>query len=707
MIRTLVSQQLKAQRVYVAWTTALLAAAAALATYAWSAAATDGAMTSSHSAGEVHSREYHAPAMLVPPGFDEPAMEDWGTPLTVAELADVVQTANAQGAEAVARVRLNGVLVPPPGYLLDEQTWIADGLALEGPDLWESLLAAGKAPETGEVVLTASLASDLGLDLGDTVEVGGLEYNGSAVSPTPDGEDESPNRQWSAGERVLVGLAYDEALWRAGTWFLPTVYFSVNDPYVIRDASAAVQWPLGLANPVTATVAWETSTPATLSTFPEAQHSNGVGARGTTPLLPVWLAVILAGGVLVTATATGRAQAQQRAKWTATARALGATRGTVAAATVVEGIVMGLVGAALGLACGVAAAQWQLSTIYATLTAPPPISLQVTLAQVISITLGCLVLGLTVTGLPAVLSSRIPPAAALQATKAVDEVEFSRRVTIWPVVAGWLVAGGVVVWILADYSPGSLTPFWIAASIFAILTFTLMVEGSRRLAVWLGGWLLRRRSPAAIRAGLDMHGHPRQAAALMVVQMVTMTGIAGVGAASTVTAAYWYGATPAYLTFSHGTESFTFLWRGGEVIVTVLIIASALCAAVFAGTQRMSNADSTTASALGLSPRDTRAATVLRLALPQGIGTLVGAACGFACGSAVFLVADSWLSIWTQPSQIGVFLLIGGVIVAAMAVANLTLIALASLPWLLRKRSATRRHDHEDVTASPLESSTR
>ncbi|MDE0571951.1 ABC transporter permease [Demequina sp. B12] len=700
MIRTLVSQQLKAQRVYVAWTTALLAAAAALATYAWSAAATDGALTSAANYGPGIDRQFTVYSELVSEADSATIPGSPGVAVTANELVSVVDQANSEGAHAMAQAHGEATWMPVSEAEVDVTDRITNGqfqlvYALVGEDAWTTTVAHGSPPATGEIVIPAHAAQAHSLAVGDTVNVGVATSGGGTT--TSDFDPDAPLLA-VVETRTISGLSYDQTNWAGVEQFPEPFYLNIADP-LITDSSRG--------GPVWMSIRWDHATPTTGASPVFAGAESFSTSSGPLQVLPVWLCIIMVGGVLVTATATGRAQAQQRAKWTATARALGATRGTVAVATIIEGALMGIVAAALGIAGGIAVAQLHLNNVYASLAAPPPVGIDVSAIQIGTITLVSMLLGLFITGLPALLATRVPPAAALQDTKAVDEVEFSRRVTIWPVVAGWLVAGGVVVWILADYSPGSLTPFWIAASIFAILTFTLMVEGSRRLAVWLGGWLLRRRSPAAIRAGLDMHGHPRQAAALMVVQMVTTTGIAGVGAASTVTAAYWYGATPAYLTLAKATESFAFLWRGGEVIVTVLIIASALCAAVFAGTQRMSNADSTTASALGLSPRDTRAATVLRLALPQGIGTLVGAGCGFACGSAVFLVADSWLSIWTQPSQIGVFLLIGGVIVAAMAVANLTLIALTSVPWLLRKRSATRRHDHEDVTASPLESSTR
>ncbi|WP_062077400.1 ABC transporter permease [Demequina globuliformis] len=709
MIRTLLAQQLKAQRAYVAWTTVLLAAACGLATYAWSAAATDGDLYARHAGGEHYARGYTAPVEIVPEGSQGPSMDLEATPMSLRQLTDVLDSGNSEGAHAAAVVQLGTATAELTNGTSNNESWSVTSLALTGEDAWAPVIAEGDAPASGEVAMPASFARTHGIGLGDTVAVSTTIYFHPDTPTTNDPYGDDVEIVTERARVTLVGLTFDDATWGShAAWFEPAFYFSLDDPHVTdgfnpNAADAAAMF----LHPEIGTVTWDHATPTMANTFPEAVGPGGGAIAGSLPLLQVWLCIIMVGGVLITATATGRSQAQQRAQWTATARALGATRGTIAVATILEGAVMGLASAGLGIIAGIFAAQVHLNNVYSALAAPPPVALNVSLVEVATITALAVVLGLFVTGLPALLASRISPAAALQDTKGVDEAEFSRRVPVWPVAVGWVAAGATVAWILSHYSQDQLTPFWIAAIIFGILTFSLMVEGSRRLTGWIGQRLLGRRSPAAIRAGLDMLGHPRQAAALMVVQMVTMTGVAGFGAASTVTAIYAANSDPNYLTFAGSTEAGIFLWRNIEVVAVVLVIAAALCATVFAGTQRMSRVDSSTIQALGLDRTSVRAATALRVALPQALGAVVGAAFGLLSGSAIFLVADTWLSVWVQPSQIGVYLLTGGGIVAVMTAANLAIIAMTSAPWLLSKRDSNRSLERDRFVARAKETQPR
>jgi hypothetical protein len=375
---------------------------------------------------------------------------------------------------------------------------------------------------------------------------------------------------------------------------------------------------------------------APLDTLSPNVNDGWTGETFYSPSTTPWvLAAMLSVGVAVMAFAAGRARARERVRWSATARALGATRRTVLLASLGEGaaltVAAGLVGTVAGAsAAWVAHAIRQASTVDA-----PHISFSFPVYAVLVSGIVTVVLGVVVAAVPAFLASRVAPAAALKDVAAIDEAEFSRRVSVGPVVAVAAVLYGILLWAV---SAVPTTPFtsWTAGLTTIALVVTglaILIEASRRLARLLGARLSRSDRPWALRAGIEMLAHPRQAAALITLHALTAGCMAAWVATNAGNGGY-YGDGASVGVFSGSPPTFNYLvdyaagllqWR---LTLAVLITAHLIGAATFAATRRLGEDDARVASALGLDSAAALKATASRLVLPSFVGTVIGALCG-------------------------------------------------------------------------------
>lgn len=611
MTWTLVKQQLRSRHSYLVWSVALIALAAGLASFAWGAVLSEQAFERHSYAMRGGEREHSTHIAIIDGGSDHAWAQEWGWPMTAPEVDSLLAEANAEGAEAIASREswaLGVAGIPGPDGGLPQT-----GLVLSGDVLWDVILSSGEPPGPGDVVVQASVADSLGVAIGDSVEIARTPMDTSGIA-TP------------VGTRVITGIAYNDG-GEYGRGYNGVFYLPEADITLVEESMREANNVAGGERevPLTVSLRWNHDTPSLASAIPAdaAWVEGGLGVNADTQIVILGLAVT--GGLLVMAFAVGRAQAQERARWTATARALGATRGRLVRATLMEGLVIGGIGGIVGMLGGLAAAAIRHAAGQAALTAPPPVAFTVSVALVIAVALGGVMLGLVIAGVPAFLSARVPPAAALKDVSTIDEMEVTRRIPITPVaVLFGLSYLGALLAMPVDSDQRALA---IAVATIAGVTtgFALIVEMSRRTATWLGRALSARAEPAAIRAGLEMSGHPRQAGALITIQCITAVGLTAAICAYTVGSASFgwvaYTANDASFELILDSASTQFHW---EMTIAIVIIAQALCASVFVGTRRIARKDDAIASGLGLDASSDRTARAIRYALPQMIGLVAG-----------------------------------------------------------------------------------
>ncbi|WP_084038915.1 FtsX-like permease family protein [Demequina sp. NBRC 110053] len=660
MTWTLLREQVRSQRSYAVWTVLLIAAAVALASYAWTVDRTYDAQAHAYADAAGEAREVSAQVALYPPdGSAAPDIAEYGVPMTEAGLDTLLAEANAEGAGAVASLQGMLLAIEP-----DAQGSWADPAAVQWGDVrWDDAIAQGRPPGPGEIALEASSASALGVDLGDAVTI--------------QLESEQPSQAAVVESRTLVGLAYDSAMWPAGHWPVGRAYLPAEDAsaaVAAMDASL-VGWDGVRLGYTTVAVSWDVTTPVLAQAFPETWTFGGYWSEPLGIVAPVGLAIAVALGVVATAFAVGRARAASRVQWTATARALGATRGRIAAATVAEGLLLGLVGAALGLACALGVAALQYSQYRQSVEAPLPVPLTTSAGMNWLALGGGLALGLISAAIPALLATRVSPSAALKALPAVDEATVSRRVSAAPVTIAFALLY-VAFLAAAAGATQEEAPWSILLCVGALVTFVpVLVESARRLAGLLGASLSRRRHPALVQAGTAIAAHPRQAAILATVQAVTMTALVGV--TSTVT-----------ITFGSATYS---PWT---LTAAALGATQALCAGAWSATRRLTAGDDATAAALGLDARALGLAHAVRYGAPQVAGAMLGALAGLivVLPAATAMAIGWWLTLsGPADDSVGPLWTLVASLTTITALVNVALIALsAAVAGVVRQRDRPR-----------------
>jgi ABC-type lipoprotein release transport system permease subunit len=682
VILTLIREQLRTQRSYIVWAAALIATTVAVVAFAMGLGATEAA----HSryavvlGGGAFDKE--TSVAVADPATNTLPTDMWGTPITWDALqATMTQAHNAGvGADAVASGWLQLTSDSGDRGTLGTQPLGASTSVVIGDFPWDRTLARGEAPARGQVVLSSWMAKQLGVDVGDTV--------GYSLGDQP------------AGTLVVSGVTYT-----AGGWLpnlrTPSAYLSGEDAQIAVDSAPGPQG-LGQGEPwMQFQVNWDGNF-APLDSLSPNTTAGWTGETFYSPSTTPWvLAAMLSGGVAVMAFAAGRARAHERVRWSATARALGATRRTVALASLGEGAAVTVVAGAAGIAAGATAA-WVAHTIRQASTLDAPhITFSFPAYAVLVSGIVAVLLGGVVAAVPAFLASRVAPAAALKDVAAIDEAEASRRVSVWPVVAVAAVFYGILLWAVSAVPTTPFTSWTTGVSTIALVVtcLAILIEGSRSLARLFGARLSRSDRPWALRAGIEMLAHPRQAAALITLHTLTAGSMAAWAATNAGNGGY-YGNGASVGLFSGGTLTLNYLvnyavgllqWR---LTLAVLITAHLIGAATYAATRRLGEDDARVASALGLDGAAALKATAARLALSSFVGTVIGALGGAIIAGLPLMIDRTEGFTSNTPGQNGTMvtaLALGVLGIVIMGAALSALVAFVIVHVRVRVRRARRQ----------------
>lgn len=667
------------------WAAAIVAAAVGFATFATLSAATQGRLDAFANRMSLATLPYNSGVTLTDPVFFVPENADeWGVLMSSRDVATMIDAANAQGAGAVATMRvlvdLTSDQVPRPQE--SAMHFWPTVAVVQGDVDWSSILAAGAAPGPQQIVLPANTAAALEVGIGDAVDLGYWSSNWEFVS---------------TATLTVSGLAYDVSTDDTSG----DAFTSMAQVPALAEASrrgqALDEWNMGYA-----TVSWQSTTPAL---DPVASDANLLPDRtfGSTGPLAWLMAALFTVGAIVTAFTLGRAQARSRVTWVATARALGARRAHLLGVAGLEWAAVWGVGAVVGVSAGWGAALLAHARRMDALAAPPPVELS-TPAFLLALMLAlAAVLATAVVAVPTLFAIRIQPTAALKDTQAADTVTMTRRVRFWPVAIAFLALWAAA--IVTSHINSETTGPWIVLFICgsALLAIPVIVEASRALTQATARTLGRSRRPWAIHAAMTMQGHPQQAAALAIIQALLFTGLAG-----------WIGAGEpelSWLRWSSGETPTLTVWFysmldylrtatpppvGVRTAVTLLAAAQGLIIAIAATATRVASVETSAASALGLPTRAVVKGNAAAWWLAQAHGAWVGASMGLVGVGAI------WFAGWTsvrgpasaainslphKAGAVGIYVLIS--LVLAGVVAGASAIALAARPVRVGRATAT------------------
>lgn len=612
-------EQARAQHGYLAWTAALLTLAVALAGYAAFSAAQQAAV----------ERTLAQAYGLAGPWARTVPMEgsaSW------AQLDELLDAADAEGAQTAALHWGFGTEIS--ATVDGGERWSAMTVAgVRGAVDWDTLLLSGAAPGPGEVALGQGWAVRGGLATGDTVIV-------SADTLSPDGEYTT----------LELGTLTVSGFLREGT----------DGRYAVQPADAVLAWDDSIAFWEAWKVAQEAGSPDEWGTSVEvgAQVAtaslerldrHGADSASTWTMLVsspstsmvqvlAITAAVLAMGMVGTAFAVGRSQAQVRSRWIATARVLGARRAHVAVATALEVLVLGLAASAGGVAVawGAVALEYAaFASAHPDALLPPGVDIPFALVLAIA-SLGILMAGI-LGAIPALWAARVSPAAALKpgapatADRPSEAGTRRRPYGAWAILSGLLV---LVTW------PGQATSgqLWAIGAVgvaAGIATLIMLTRAARDLVRWAALRLAGSAHPWALAAGDALLSRPKVASAPAAVLAVGTTVLT---AALTWTVLATWGET------LPDTVGWGYPWlpRAFQIPalypervyvgLTVLGLGALTLAsmAAFIASVRATSAEDAARRAMGLSHRDARLSMAVRFAVPLALGSLLGAAMGTA-----------------------------------------------------------------------------
>lgn len=514
----------------------------------------------------------------------------------------------AADAEAVASVNFFADIPGARGPVL-----------LEAPDRVPALaFAQGHAPGPGEVALLPLVATDLGVGVGDEVQL---------VVVRPD----------SGGEITLkVTGILRTASWLSGGGGGDRGIVSPLDAFALAQSTGTNGGVNADGEPTAvlgASFVWDGAVPhsAVGNTFGLDSAGNmGFSIVSDAAMMASVLAVLVSLATLVAAGVAGRNQGQARSQWVGTMRALGATRRDVVAATLVEAGVTGAVAAVLGGAIG-----WGANAAFVARTqASNPATFLPAVAPFPGWALGLtLLLGLVLAGtlgaVPAYWAARTSPAEALKPTAPFDARPPGRRIPTRAFAAAALVAG-IVPWLHAADAPlpVALSGRWLTvASAVAILGAAGLV--SRLVGVLVprvGVLVARSRRPWLFAAGDSLRARPRQATGVATVFAVPG---AGLGVFAWVSAVLQVRTAGVHLSVLPWPDA---VMQAGLVALaasaTLGIAAAVMGVAVWMGRSRDA-AEAATRGALGLS----RNARQLAAMAESAVAALTGGVAGVTLGA--------------------------------------------------------------------------
>ncbi len=636
MIWRLVREQLRSQWRYSAWSAGLLAFALGLATYAMVTAATGIAFQDANRA----SPKQHAAWFTSVFGNGEvPYLDSSEHVLPFDEVQALVAKASK---EVPVEASVAG-WASTEGY----PEWLSLG-ALANPTSWNRYLASGTPPTHGQVAISDPVARELGLTIGDSITLDTIDERGPAQSMTftisgtlksgtvaPYWTDQQPAdyAPWTDAEEIALGVPS----WRQ-TDEATGEFTTIVSTMVTWDGDSGTLAPYDSGDD------W----------VPNAEGFGFGRALGSTDYAGNWslsaagLAVL---GMIVAAFGMGRAQAEARTKWAATARVLGATRRTVALSSVLETAVVSLAGIAIGLAAGVAAVAANITLLHAThpeaLLPSGPSVPPILLAAGVAIGL---VIAAVVSAVPAFWTSRVAPVAALKPVTPVGEAAVSRDVSVWWPVG--IFGVGALAWgvLFSVYEHGErsvsgiLPAFvWAAGAMVAVSAAALVVEGARKLVLAEAAVLSRSRRPWLIAAGDGLAAHRRIFTFASLATLVATAAFTWTATANATSVSDRFG------TVADGGEpdlpAFDWWWSqaltgpGLAAAVAWVIAVIAIVAGVVTVSSRATFAgDAATRAALGLSANGERLASAARQWIVMGTAGVIGAVLGWLAPLVMHLV---------------------------------------------------------------------
>jgi hypothetical protein len=386
------------------------------------------------------------------------------------------------------------------------------------------------------------------------------------------------------------------------------------------------------------------------------------------------LAALFTAGAIVTAFTLGRAQAQSRVKWVATARALGANRSHLLGVAGLEWAVVGGAGASAGIALGWIAATWAHVHRMASLAAAPPVGVSFPmLVGGLLLALAAL-LAAAIVAVPSVIALRVSPTAALKPSAGADAMQLSRQVGFWPVPVLF-----ALLWIATaalNYNTSWYMPALNSIATLATLVagVAVLVESCRALVRATAHRLARSRRPWAVHASMTMNGHPQHVSALAIVQALLMTGIGGfIASFDTSGIAFgWTADVPWSSQLSLDDPSADLIRQAipspltVPAVIALLVAIQLLVIAIAASARRVSWSESSTAGALGLTGKAAARGDAVAWWVAQAQGTWVGMCAGVVGVGGISLAA--WASSTSTADPLAFLpLRVGGAVGVAIA----------------------------------------
>ncbi|WDZ84668.1 FtsX-like permease family protein [Micromonospora cathayae] len=391
-------------------------------------------------------------------------------------------------------------------------------------------LVRGEYPDApGEIAVSERTVDRLGLPVGGTVRVGGPEP-GQPLTLTVSGVVAAPD---DAGE---VGYTRDAFLSR----LVGHDHLNQIDVRLAGDADPAATWT-ALEQAVAGT-GDEGGTPV-LGTGADTRRAEAEAVSDRVSdlfaLISMFVATAVVAAALV-ATSTFRIVFAQRMRQLALLRAVGADRGTLLRALVVEGTVTGLLAGTVGVLAAYGAGHLLPPLLdgfgYAVSAPGTPVG------AAVAVVLGTALVAVLAVLAPAVTAARVAPLEALR-TASVSAGQ--RGVNRLRTATGLLFAVGaaLVALLVVGQLPGPapenydpLGPLLLIVLSGTLAFVALVALGPVLVRPLLAGvgWPLRRLGPVGRLAVGGVGGAPRRAAAVSVVVALGVTLIAGalVGSAS-------------------------------------------------------------------------------------------------------------------------------------------------------------------------------
>ncbi len=625
-------EQARAHRGYLAWTALFTAITVALAGFV-AITATQQMRLERHAIDTFGLGGEWSRTLVVGADYDgldnAVSWEELGSTLDAAD-AEGAQTAAMQTLDLLA-LRAVDVDATPDEAL---STWWGErGLVgVRGVVDWEAVLLSGAAPRPGGVAVDADWAASLGLGIGDRVDVVVDVWDGDVQTTT------------DLTRLTVAGLLRPSGHGRYDL-SLPVAVLDWDDALASR-AGAADLLDVG-ADDGLADIGAVHAT-AALDAIPGWPGRPWFGATNEVVLPSVLLlaAMLLATGMIGMAFAAGRAQAQSRSHWVATARALGARRSTLAWAAVAEAAAVGMVAglAGLGAAWALAALDWSaFAAANADALLPAgPVPARWVLCGALALATA---LSTIVGAIPAFWAMRITPASALKPVAPLTTSPPRRRLRLGWLILVWVPALGYSAYQGRLYYELPLEGFrwpWLVFPLTGALTLAVAATYARRVVDRASRRLAASARPWALSAAHALVSRPRQAAGPATVFALVASAFGWfITQQALINWAQYGSGIPSWLPEPLRSDAMVAPtgWDGRPLYALAALVFALLTAVAF-GTAIAGSAahrgDRQARTAMGLSHGAARLAGAVEFALPLAVGTLAGITVGFVAAVGAF-----------------------------------------------------------------------